>query len=536
MNAKTRWCRLLGVCLHLAVASACGGGGGNSGNPAPIAPVAVPLPADQIRVSEGIYRGEERAGLLVFKGIPYAQAPIADLRFKKPVPPPIFNGVQDAKIAGALCPQQKEGAFVGSEDCLTLNIWTPDKSAHLPMVIYIHGGGFSEGSGSEALYDGAYLADTYDVVVVTLNYRLGAAGFLAMPELSAESEDNVSGNYGLHDILEALRWVSINAEHFGADSDRTFVMGQSAGGVAVCMLLTSPLAQGLMSAAGVLGAPCGLAMQLDVGTAKIPSASSIGTQFADQLGCANAMNVVQCLRAVDIELLVATEAQMPRIEPFGLGVPPTLPNVDGVDFPSSPIAGVSSGLIDVPLLIGSNRDEVSVFLALALIANDGVYRIALASLFDSQAQAVYDLYPTAAFANAKEAYIQLIGDINVSCPAEAMAHAASGGQSAYLYEFSDVWPSGLSSLFGAFHGIELSYFFNAFDVFGIDPTAQDVSLAGELQQDWLGMVDGSPANVWWSGYTRAAPAYLRYGDTAEVVFADYRQGRCTGLRGLGIIE
>ncbi len=522
--------------LWLVFASACGGGGGSGGTQAPAAPVAPQLPADQIRVSEGIYRGEEDSGLVIFKGIPYAQAPIGDRRFRRPTSPQSFSGVRDAKVEGEVCPQQKDGSFIGSEDCLTLNIWTQDRSAKLPLVIYIHGGGFAEGGGSEALYDGAYLAAEHDVVVVTLNYRLGVAGFLATPELNSESADGVSGNYGLYDILEALRWVRANAESFGGDSERTFVLGQSAGGVAVCMLLTSPLAQGLMSAAGVLGAPCGLAMQLNVDTPKIPSAITVGAELVNELGCVNVANVLQCLRGVDIESLVAAEAQMPRIEPFGLGVPPTLPNVDGVNFPSAPLAGVASGTNDIPLLIGSNSDEVSVFLALALIASDGVYRIALASLFGAQAQAVYDLYPTAAFPNAKEAYIQLIGDLNVSCAAEAIAHAASGGQPAYLYEFSDLWPTGLSSLFGAFHGIELSYFFNAFEVFGIEPTSQDVSLADALQRDWLGMADGAPANVGWSGYTRPAPTYVRYGDAAEVVFGDYREGRCGGLRALGLIE
>lgn len=509
----------------------CGDGGSSNDTSSP-----PQIPADQIQVAEGTYRGEIQAGLLTLKGIPYAQPPLGSLRFRPPVPATSFTGVRDARTAGPVCAQDSERTFIGSEDCLTLNVWTPDKSAALPIIVFVHGGGFTEGASILPGYDGANLASASNAVVVTLNYRLGVAGFLASTELNADSDDNVSGNYGLLDIIGALRWIKANAAAFGGNSQRTFVLGQSAGGVAVCMLLAAPLAEGLFSSAGVLGAPCGLAMRLTIPGPRLPSAISVGEEITMRAGCSGSADVPQCLRDTDIATLVTIESEMPRIEPFGLGVPPTLPNVDGVYFTDEPIAAVTAGTHgDVPLLIGANNDEASVFLALALIANDGVYRLALDGLFGAQADDVYAIYPTAAFPNAKEAYIQLIGDINITCPAEALANAAAPGMPSFLYEFNDLWPSGLSSLFGAFHGIELSYLFNNFDAYGISPTVQDEALSESLRAAWVGMADGSPADSSWSPYSRSAPTFMSYNDTGMAINEPYRSGRCDGLRSLGLV-
>lgn len=252
-------------------------------------------------------------------------------------------------------------------------------------------------------------------------------------------------------------------------------------------------------------------------------------------GCDGSADVPQCLRDTDIATLVTIETEMPRIEPFGLGVPPTLPNVDGVYFTDEPIAAVAAGTHgDVPLLIGANNDEASVFLALALIANDSIYRLALAGLFGAQADDVYAIYPSGAFPNAKEAYIQLIGDINIACPAEAMADAAAPGMPSFLYAFNDLWPSGQSSLFGAFHGIELSYLFNSFEAYGVSPTMQDQLLSESLQSAWVGMADGGPADSLWSPYSRSGPMFMSYNDTGAPTNEPYRSGRCDGLRSLGL--
>ncbi len=515
--------------------AACGGGGGDGSEVGgELGPNA--LPPDQVQAEQGIYRGELQSGLLSLKGVRYAQPPVGQLRFKPPQAAQSFTGVRDALSDGFVCAQDNQGTLTGSEDCLTLNLWTPDKSGDLPIIIFIHGGGFTEGASILPIYDGERLARNNQAVVVTLNYRLGVPGFLALNELNAESADQVSGNYGLLDVIEALRWIKRNARAFGGDPQRTFVLGQSAGGVAVCMLLASPLADGLMSAAGVLGAPCGLAMRLNEAVAYAPSAVSIGEDITDRVGCSGQADVVQCLRDTDIADLIAAETQMPRLTRYGLGVPPTLPNVDGVYFTDEPIAAVAAGTHgDIPLLVGANGDEVSVFLALALIANDTIYRAVLNSLFGAQANAVYSVYPTADFPNAKEAYIQLVGDINVACPAEALANAAAPGMPSFLYTFNDEWPAAVSSLFGAFHGIELSYLFDSFDVYNVIPTAQDRALSTSLQAAWVGMADGRPADNAWGGYSRGAPLFMRYADEGRAVNEPYRDGRCDGLRALGLV-
>ena len=206
-----------------------------------------------VRVEGGLLQGTVEDGLTSFRGIPYAAPPIGPLRWRPPQPAPAWDGVSGAKEFGRACMQSNPAIAdlpPPSEDCLFVNVWTPATrpGERLPVMVWIHGGGFVAGTPAERLYHGEWLARK-GVVVVSIAYRLGAFGFLAHRELSAESEHRVSGNYGLLDAIAGLRWVQKNIHAFGGDPARVTIFGESAGAIAVSMLCASPLAKGLFQAA-----------------------------------------------------------------------------------------------------------------------------------------------------------------------------------------------------------------------------------------------------------------------------------------------
>src|SRR6185312_12531335 len=209
-----------------------------------------------VRLPAGIAQGAIESGIRVFRGLPYAAPPVGSMRWKPPVPAPAWDGIRDATKFGAACFQPKPRAASiyadppaeMSEDCLSLNIWTPSAARNTPVMVWIHGGSLTGGSGSETMYDGAALAKR-GIVVITINYRLGALGYLAHPELSAESPGHISGNYGLLDQIEALQWVKRNITAFGGNPSNVTIAGESAGALSVMYLMASPPARGLFAKA-----------------------------------------------------------------------------------------------------------------------------------------------------------------------------------------------------------------------------------------------------------------------------------------------
>lgn len=209
-----------------------------------------------VQTQSGRVEGDHEKGMYVFKGIPYAEAPIGDLRWKPPVPKGAWTDIRETKAFGASCPQpgspvpniysESIGPF--SEDCLSLNIWTPEDAKNAPVFVWIHGGALRNGGSKGALFDGTKMAARGNIVV-SINYRLGVLGYMAHPELSAESTHGVSGNYGTLDQIEALRWVKKNIEAFGGNTDNVTIAGESAGALSVMYLMASPQARGLFSKA-----------------------------------------------------------------------------------------------------------------------------------------------------------------------------------------------------------------------------------------------------------------------------------------------
>ena len=255
-----------------------------------------------VRTQSGSVRGGG-TDVVAFKGLPYAAPPTGDRRWRPPVSADPWRDVRDATQFGPQCPQlgSARSMLATSEDCLSLNVWTPAKSAgeRLPVMVWIHGGGFVIGSGALPQYDGEQLARR-GVVLVTLNYRLGPLGFFAHPALSRESSHRVSGNYGLLDQIAALRWVHANIAAFGGDPGNVTVFGQSGGAWSTCVLIVSPLARGLLHRAIAESAPrvVGPKLRLRQSYYGSPSAESEGEAAAADVAALRAMSAGQVLEAL----------------------------------------------------------------------------------------------------------------------------------------------------------------------------------------------------------------------------------------------
>ena len=259
------------------------------------AAIDVPVDPGVAQTKAGALRGTVAADHRYFAGIPYAAPPVGPLRWQPPAPMPSWTGFRDATRPGPRCIQDVSNDVDGrrtSEDCLTLNVWTPPPSDEpRPVMVWIHGGSFINGSGD--IYNARRLASRGDIVVVTINYRLGALGFLAHPALGPAGD---VGNYGLADQQAALRWVHDNIAGFGGDPDKVTIAGESAGGMSVCDHLVAPGSEGLFSAAIIQSGPC--QAQYD-----LPAAERASLQYAAEAGCGDPATAAQCLRALPPDTL-----------------------------------------------------------------------------------------------------------------------------------------------------------------------------------------------------------------------------------------
>ena len=304
----------------------------------------------QVETQNGTVEGIENSGIRIFRGIPFAQPPVGELRWKAPQPPLDWEGVLKADKFGAMAMQNKIFGDMGfratgmSEDCLYLNVWAPEgaEPGSLPVLVYFYGGGFQAGDGSEDRYNGESMAHR-GIVSVTVNYRLNIFGFLAHPLLTAESEHSASGNYGLLDQNAALKWVAANIEAFGGDPERVTIAGESAGSMSVSAQMASPLSKDLINQAiGESGS-----FWSSFGTMPHAQAEQIGTAFFEGLGATTLEN----MRAIPAEELLAA-----LMKP---GAPWFSPTVDGYFFPESPIKVFKEGKqADIPLLAGWNNQEM----------------------------------------------------------------------------------------------------------------------------------------------------------------------------------
>lgn len=435
----------------------------------------------------GPIEGRSLGAVDAFLGIPYAAAPVGDLRWRPPQPVPQWNGVRTATTHAASAwqavmpegfgPWTAEFVVSGpvSEDCLYLNIWTPAarEPAPYPVLVWIHGGAFVQGSGSVPIYDGRALA-AQGIVVVTINYRLGVLGFLAHPELAAESTTHAGyGNFGLQDQIAALRWVQANIASFGGDPNAVTVAGQSAGAMSVHMLVAAADARGLVHRAIAQSGPPELV--------PVPSradAEAKGLAFAASVGHPD----LRSLRALSVEVLTQSLEPGPS---FG-------PMVDGHLLPAwPPVAPYATCAAPVPMIVGQTADENS--------ALDPAYA---SGTPDYRAQTC-------------ERWLAALWRW-------AYQRGNPPGAPLYAYHFDHVMPGPQAQLYGAFHTSDVPYALATLDVLPERLLmARDHELSKQISGYWIAFIrtgnPNGPGRVRWSALNVDAPEMLRLGDEIRVV-------------------
>ncbi len=423
-----------------------------------------------VSTASGPVRGLVLAdGTHAFLGIPYAAPPTGARRWRPPEPPAAWTEPFVANRLGLPCPQAQlfgNGKVEASEDCLHLNVWTPAVApgARRPVMVFLHGGAFTMGSNSMELYDGAALTRS-GVVVVTPNYRLGALGFLAHPALAAEDPAHpVSGNYGVMDQRLALQWVHDNIARFGGDPENVTLFGESAGAISTCLHMVSPASSGLFQRLITESGTCHLVTVpgRDPGTPAEDSAEERGLRLAREVGCGEG-DVLACLRGkTPDELLAASGSPMDLMRPHV----PFGPSVDGEVLPAPPAQLLKEGrYTKVPMLVGTNEDEGSLFTFRAKLDTPEQYEAAVKVRSPDKADALLKLYPVKEHTSPKAAYNHMLRDALFLCPTRELARTVTAhGQPVYLYQFTYA-PSRTFNAFmgitGAFHAAELPFVFGA---------------------------------------------------------------------------
>jgi para-nitrobenzyl esterase len=476
-----------------------------------------------IRNEDGIYRG-----------IPYAHPPTGEFRWQPPRPVTRWTEPRRFDVFRPICPQPDSDGAV-SEDCLYLNVWTPARSdgEKLPVMVWIHGGAFVSGSGSDDMYDGAALSEK-GVVLVTFNYRLGPLGFLAHPLLSAESPNHVSGNYGLLDQIATLEWVQRNIARFGGDPEKVTIFGESAGAESVSLLLVSPLAKGLFRSA-IAQSPVmvGSLRPLHTEALHVVPAETVGTRIAEELGLKNGPNALAALRKAPWRTIDEAASKLSMdlgVEMIRMVCTPT---VDGVVIPDHPVRLIRQGKQHpVSLITGITNNESTIFLPLFLPSGAGPkeYRQYVETAFPSNANRVLQLFPVSAESEAWENIDRLISAKWFGAWANAMARESAGqGNAVWFYKFTRKPPEEAADLLlsdssdedvpaeklGVPHGSEL------FSVFGFTPILlgfddEDRAFSEQVMTYWTNFAKmGNPNGEglpYWPGYGSATKRdYMDFG-------------------------
>lgn len=468
-----------------------------------------------LRVEGGLLAVPKRRdnGVHCFKGIPFAASPVGALRWRAPQPVSDWTGIRASDTFGPNSMQRVifddiDPTVDGtSEDCLYLNVWTASFEAAepAPVMFWIHGGGFAVGSGSEPRYDGGNLAGR-GVVVVTVNHRLNALGFLAHPELAKETADRASGNYGLMDLVAALKWVSRNIRAFGGDPKQVTIAGESAGSMAVSALMSSPLASGLFHRAiGESGAMFPSATRM---FKNLRDAEEEGLQFARKVGARS----LEALRSVPAEDILAAAP--------GIGF---MPIVDGHVIPASPPEIFADRAHnDVPLLAGWNKDEGFNFNVLNGRPEKSFQAI-LGEIFGARAAEALAFYPAGAPEQDVASARQLGGDLVIAHGTWAWIEAQKehGKTDVFRYQFNHApqtpvgWFGAKSSVdAGAFHACELVYVFENLNAFPWRIDENDVRVAKLTSSYWVNFIKtGNPNGT-------GLPEWPSYRQSGKILIID----------------
>ena len=454
----------------------------------------------------GKVQGSQQGSISVWKGIPFAQPPTGERRFRAPQPPESWTGVRETTKFSPIAPQVAEmgAAMVGpmgadrvmklppiSEDCLYLNIWSPGADhERRPVMVYIHGGAFTLGSASDPWYDGTSFAANHNTVVVSLNYRLGILGFVYLKDLAvkdlAGADASYTGNCGLLDQIAALRWVRENIAAFGGDPDNVTVMGESAGAMSIAALLGMPAAQGLFQRAILQSGAAGE-------MATRPQATQVAQALLTKLGLESSQ--LSALADVPIETLLKVQPELQRESGGGLVYRPM---IDDDTLPQHPLVMMAQGLsANVAILVGTNRDEWRLFAMMS--GGVQVDEERLQQIFGDEAQQVLAMYTEARADKSPEmAWIDIMSDLVFRMPAIRLAdEQVQQGAPVWMYRFD--WESpAFGGVLGAAHAMDIPFVFNTLDVglsrifTGDSPNRQ--ALAALMHASWAAFIrSGNPA-------------------------------------------
>jgi para-nitrobenzyl esterase len=491
----------LGACVALAACATAA--------PTPRMTDATMPPGQTIDAPAGAVRGVTEGDVRVFKGIPYAQAPVGPLRWKPPLPLARWTGIRDAAEFGPACHQPPPrlstiytiAPMPQSEDCLTLNVWSPVGAQHAPVFFWIHGGALQSGSSREPTYDGRRLAE-HGVVVVSINYRLGVLGWLAHPELSAESPEGISGNYGLLDQIRALQWVQENVAAFGGDPASVTVAGESAGALSLMYLMASPLARGLFAK--------GIAESAYMISTPALKTEVHGAPSAEQAG----LTLMQQLKAPDLATMRAMPAARITAAAAGFGYGPW-GAVDGHVLPDQLVNVFDQGKqARVPLIAGFNSGEIRSLLPLAppVPTSAAAYESTIRARYADLADAFLNLYPAS---DLRESILATTRDALYGWTAERLVRSqAALGVPSYLYLWDHGYPAADSAGLHAVHASEPPYVFDTFD--GTGPlwpknahTPAEDALARTMGDYWTSFARSAHPT------SRSAPAWPTYAPDAR---------------------
>ena len=460
------WNRVAAFTLAVTGVAALAACGAPAAEDAPAAPV-VSLSADTpVSVTGGEIQGAASAAnpdVIAFQGVPFAAAPVGDLRWQPPAPVVPWTGVGDATKTGSICVQNGGQNVTQDEDCLFLNVWAPQETTDLrPVLFWIHGGGYTGGSGSSAIYDGTSLAGD-GAVVVTINYRLNVFGFLAHPALSDESPHDASGNYGLLDMVAALEWVRDNIATFGGDPERVMIFGESAGGGAVMSVMLMPQAEGLYQRAIAQSNYIrGWDRPLDEAARGWEPAEAQGVRVGEALGSSgeNVTELLDAMRAASAaDVLEASNRDAG--DTFRNTGNVWAPNVDGWSIPDDPLAMYAEGRQhDVPLITGMMGNEGSLFTRAMDIADAASFETYVRDVYPDHAEGMLTHYAVDSPESAKAGIDKVIHDLLFAGPVRAQAEAQAKKTSpVWLYHFTHAPPTAWGETLGAHHAAELVYVF-----------------------------------------------------------------------------
>ncbi|MFN3198490.1 MAG: carboxylesterase/lipase family protein [Bradymonadia bacterium] len=466
-----------------------------------------------VATTEGHLQGEASGDTWLYRAVPFAAPPVDDLRWRAPEPPACYGGIRVQADYAPACPQlNAQGTMLGDEDCLYLNLWTPKAALEggrpRPIMFFIHGGGNAIGSatvgaGNQILYDGQALAEAHDAVVVVIQYRLGALGYLTHPALDAEDPEGHSGNYGQLDIIAALEWINANAAAFGGDRDRVMIFGESAGARNTCIMVSSPLARGLFYASIMQSGPCRVTPRADV--------EAEGRTQVENSGCADAEDIPSCMRARTAEQLLLDR---PPVVSVGAASDAMKPYVDGHVLTDQPIEVIRRGEHNPVIFVsGANSDETA--RDTPEIATVAGYEAVVRSQFGALADQVLALYPAEDYETPTQAFVQISTDARFVCNSRQSLEAASAHGPTFGYFFTqNLENSARLRDFGAYHAIELFFVFDQMTLAGYRPTAAESALAEMVGGYWARVArQGDPNDG-------VAPMWPQYDITEQLLVLD----------------